>query len=168
MQSTLHILEYAMTMEKQGQQFYQKYQDEIEGERFRETFADLARVEEEHYFILKKAHEKLQERETLESITEELSGGDTIFENILQQEKAMLDPEADISLNDMAVLRMAYLVENDFVEFYRSVAEKTTSPQAKTLLSTLAEWENKHKDLFYREYRDLMEAKWGEQQFAPF
>ena len=120
MPSTLQILEYAMTMEKQGQQFYLKYKDEIEGQRFRETFENLAQVEEDHYHILEKAYEKLKERGNLEAGDVEMSGGDKIFEKVLQEEKAMLDPEADLSLNDIAILRMAYLVENDFVDFYNN------------------------------------------------
>jgi rubrerythrin len=86
----------------------------------------------------------------------------------MQEEKHMLDPEEDLSLNDIAIVRMAYLMENDFTDFYLSASEKTVAPAAKELLSTLANWEKAHRDLFQDEYRFLMEEKWGEQQFAPF
>jgi len=111
------IFEYAMTTEKQGQQFYLKYRDEIDGARFQEVFGNLAKVEEEHYQILKNEYEKLEKSGTLESLDVDLSGGDEIFERVLQEEKKMLDPEADLSLNDIAILRMAYLMENDFADF---------------------------------------------------
>lgn len=168
MESALKILEYAMTMEKQGQQFYLKYTNEIEGERFRKTFENLAKAEEEHYNIIKKAYEKLKEEGKLEASDVELSGGDKIFEKVLQEEKAMLDPEADLNLNDIAIMRMAYLVENDFTDFYKNAIERTSSPEVKELLATLSDWENTHRKMFYQEYRALMEAKWGKQQFAPF
>ncbi len=42
LKTILKILEYAMMMEKQGQQFYLTYKDEVEGERFQEIFASLA------------------------------------------------------------------------------------------------------------------------------
>ncbi len=41
MDTMLKILEYAMTMEKQGQQFYLKYKDEVEGERFQKSLKTL-------------------------------------------------------------------------------------------------------------------------------
>ena len=166
--TTLQILEYAMTMERQGQQFYLKYRDEIEGRRFREVFDNLAQVEAEHYEILNKEFEILKETGKLEEIDIQLSGGSAIFERIMQEEKHMLDPKQDLSLNDIAILRMAYLMENDFTNFYQSASEKTPSPAAKELLNTLASWEKAHCDLFHDEYRFLMQEKWGEQQFAPF
>lgn len=168
METTLQILEYAMTMERQGEQFYLKYRDEIEGKRFREVFENLAKVEAEHYDILKREFELLRETGRLEKVDIQLSGGSAIFEKIMQEEKHMLDPEEDLSLNDIAILRMAYLMENDFTDFYLSAAEKACSPAASDLLRTLASWEKAHRDLFQAEYRYLMEEKWGEQQFAPF
>ena len=168
MDNTLKILQYAMTMEKQGQQFYLKYKDEIEGKRFKETFENLAKVEEEHYHLLKEQYEIFKAHGKFEALDIQLDKGDKIFEKALKTEQSMLDPETDYSLNNMAILRMAYLIENDFAEFYRSAVEKTTSPEAKRLLSILAEWENNHRKMFYKDYQELMEANWGEQRFAPF
>ena len=168
MDTTLQILEYAMTMERQGQQFYLKYRDEIEGRRFKEVFENLARVEEEHYGLVKKEFELLKATGQLEKVDIRLSGGSAIFEKIMREEKHMLDPEEDLSLNDIAILRMAYLMENDFTDFYQNASEKTNSPAARELLSVLASWEKAHRDLFQDEYRQLMEEKWGIQQFAPF
>lgn len=168
METTLKILEYAMTMEKQGQQFYLKYKDEVEGERFQGTFASLAEVEEEHYNILKKQYEKMKQEGIIEALDVELSEGEEIFERVLQEEKAMKNPEADQSLNNMSILRMAYLIEKDFADFYKQAIEQTDSPEAKKLLSSLASWEEKHRQMFYDDYQELMQANWGEQGFAPF
>lgn len=168
MENTLKILEYAMAMEKQGQQFYLKYKDEVEGERFQGTFASLADVEEEHYNILKKQYEQIKHEGKIETLDVELSKGDEIFKRALQAEKAMKDPEADQSLNNMTILRMAYLIEKDFADFYKKAIEKTDSPEAKKLLTSLASWEEKHHQMFYDDYQELMRANWSEQRFAPF
>lgn len=168
MQTMLKILEYAMTMEKQGQQFYLKYQDAVEGERFQGIFASLAQVEEEHYALLKKQYDLMKQEGNLGTFESALSRGDEIFEQVLRQEQAMKDPEADQSLNNLAILRMAYLIEKDFADFYSKAAEQTDSPEAKKLLTSLAAWEEKHRQMFYDDYQELLEANWGEQGFAPF
>ncbi len=168
MQTILKILEYAMMMEKQGQQFYLTYKDEVEGERFQEIFASLARVEEEHYTLLKKQYDLMKQEGTLGTFDAELSQGAEIFERVLRQEQAMKDPEADQSLNNLAILRMAYLIEKDFADFYKKAVEQADSPEAKKLLTSLAAWEEKHRQMFYADYQELMEANWGEQGFAPF
>jgi rubrerythrin len=168
MENTIKILEYAMTMEKQGQQFYLKYKDEFKSEKAKRIFENLAKVEAEHYKILKQEYEAFVKGEKSEQFDVTLSGGDTIFEEAMKQEQDLMTPDSEAGLNELAIMRMAYLIENDFAEFYKHVAEQATSEDAKKLFSTLAHWENKHRELFYREYQDLMHANWGEQRFAPF
>ena len=44
---------------------------------------------------------------------------------------------------DLPVLRMAYLIEQDFVEFYEQAAQKTDG-EVRQVLETLAAWERRH------------------------
>ena len=170
MENTLKILEYAMTMERQGQQFYLKYKDEFKSKEAKRIFENLAKVEAKHYKILKQEYDAVVEKGKLTQadVDTALSGADAIFEETMQQEQDLMTPDSDAGLNELAIMRMAYLIENDFAEFYKHAAEQTASEDAKKLFSTLAHWENKHRELFYKEYRTLMEANWGEQRFAPF
>jgi rubrerythrin len=48
---------------------------------------------------------------------------------------------------DLPVLRMAYLIERDFVEFYEQAAQKTDG-EVRQVLETLAAWERRHAALF--------------------
>jgi rubrerythrin len=48
---------------------------------------------------------------------------------------------------DLPVLRMAYLIERDFAEFYETTASKTEG-EAKRALTMLANWERSHERLF--------------------
>ena len=48
---------------------------------------------------------------------------------------------------DLPVLRMAYLIERDFVEFYEQAAQKTDG-EVRQVLETLASWERRHAALF--------------------
>ena len=170
MEDTLKILEYAMTMEKQGQQFYLKYKDEFKSKEAKRIFENLAKVEAKHYKILKQEYDAVVEKGNLTQADVELalSGGESIFEEAMKQEQDLMTPDSDTGLNESVIMRMAYLIENDFAEFYKHAAEQTASEDAKKLFSTLAHWENKHRELFYKEYRTLMETNWDEQRFAPF
>ncbi len=80
----------------------------------------------------------------------------------------MMNPDTDHSLNNMAIMRMAYLIENDFAEFYKKASEKADSSEVKMLLSTLAEWENKHRELFYTAHQELIWKPTGANNTCSF
>jgi rubrerythrin len=65
---------------------------------------------------------------------------------------------------DMPVLRMAYLIERDFAEFYESAASKAEG-EARKVLDTLAYWERRHESLFREMHDKAFEAysdmPWG-------
>ncbi|WP_130808108.1 ferritin family protein [Senegalia massiliensis] len=169
MENILQILKYAMEMEKQGQRFYQKYKDEIEDKDVKKVFESLADVENDHYNILKKHYDGLSENNNWSSFDIELSSGSEIFENVFEEEKdKMTKRNLESSFSDMTIMRMAYLIENDFANYYREAITKTDNEQAKNLLKTLAEWENKHREYFYNEFKKYMQDSWFDQSFYPF
>ena len=49
---------------------------------------------------------------------------------------------------DLPVLRMAYLIERDFAEFYEQAAQRVEDEAAQKSLSMLAQWERGHEKLF--------------------
>jgi rubrerythrin len=65
---------------------------------------------------------------------------------------------------DLSVLRMAYLIERDFAEFYTQMASKV-SGDAREVLSMLAHWEQRHEQLFKRFHDQAFELysnmPWG-------
>ncbi len=65
---------------------------------------------------------------------------------------------------DVAILRMAYLIERDFAEFYETSADKAEG-EAKTALTALARWERGHERLFKelhdRVFQEYAEMPWG-------
>ncbi|RKD33911.1 ferritin family protein [Thermohalobacter berrensis] len=169
MTNILEILKYAMEMEKQGEIFYKKYKDEFESERAKRIFENLAKVEAEHYNILKKHYDMLSENKHWDEIEVDLEEGNKVFEKVLKEEKdKMTSGNLKSNLADLTIMRMAYLIENDFAEFYENAIEKVESPQARNLLKTLSEWEYNHRKLFYNEYKSLMEENWFDQKFYPF
>jgi len=61
-------------------------------------------------------------------------------------------------------LRMAYLIERDFAEFYESAASQAEG-EAKQVLSMLSQWERRHESLFKMYYEKAFEEysrmPWG-------
>lgn len=165
MKNTLNILEYAMNMEKKGQEFYITYKDKVSNPQIKELFESIADVENDHYNTLKKQYDYFFKNNSLNNIDFELSKGEELYGN-RSVEISSVNLEYDVS--DLPIVRMAYLLENDFALFYERAAEKVEDLKAKELLQKLAKWEVGHRESFYREYKKIMENTWFEQGFSPF
>ena len=69
---------------------------------------------------------------------------------------------------DLPVLRMAYLIERDFSEFYAQAASQAEG-EAKKTLDMLARWEAGHERLFKsmhdKAFQEYSGMPWGGRQF---
>lgn len=168
MKGPLEILEFAMNMEKQGQNFYKSFADKITNPVGKKLFESLAKEEERHFNILKDAYEGIKgtnnwpDLETIKNLED-----DNIFEIRKEAEKLSKD-NLESSSADISILRMAYLIENDFAEFYKRAIENTDDKQGIEMLKTLYKWEDEHRKVFYEEYDKAMKNNWFDQGFAPF
>jgi rubrerythrin len=65
---------------------------------------------------------------------------------------------------DLPILRMAYLIERDFTEFYEQAAKKAEG-EVRIVLETLAKWERRHAALFKqmhdRAFDEYAQMPWG-------
>jgi rubrerythrin len=65
---------------------------------------------------------------------------------------------------DLPVLRMAFLIERDFAEFYE-MAAKQAEGNAKEVLTMLATWERGHERLFKiyhdKAFEEYAQMPWG-------
>jgi len=168
MNSATEILKLAMSMERQGQRFYEGFVDQVENPVIKEIFLSLSKTEEEHYYILKNELDKLEAGGQW-SPTEQLKPTieRSLFDIRLEAEK--LNPEKlSISHSDISLLRMAYLIENDFAEYYKKAMDFTEDEAGKKILEMLYHWENEHRRVFYEEYKRAMEGYWFDQSFSPF
>lgn len=168
MNNPKEIIAFAMNMEKQGQKFYESFASQVTNPEAKKWFEILADTEKEHYEILEKQYKQLDQDGTwidLEGMAPE--NDPALFQQ--RKEAEEMDPsEQKYSLSDLSVLRMAYLIENDFAEYYRKAMDQMEDPDGKRMLNTLFEWENEHRRLFHDEYKKAMELNWFEQSFAPF
>lgn len=161
----VNAMKYAMQMELDGYKFFKEKADGFKSPATQELFNRFAEVEMDHYEYIKGHLERYLDTDKFELDEEFLKRNeDSIFEDRTKSEN--LDTtlvESDVP--DLTVLRMAYLIEKDFAEFYRSQVEKTQDEEVKKLFETLAKWEDTHEEIFKTEYirkRDeYMSLPWG-------
>jgi len=154
-----NILKFGMRMEKNAQDFYSFYANNLQDESLKKLFEEFVKIEEEHYKYLKNVLDSLNAPEPPISISW-----------VVDEQNKMVDPhilvdnskilEADFS--DLTILRLAYLIESDFAAFYKQAAEKVEDKNVKGLLLHLAKWEEEHEKFFKDRYHNLMKKEWEE------
>jgi rubrerythrin len=157
------IYEYALQRENEGKNFFETNAERMSHAAAAGIFRRLAAEEGKHI-------------EFIESLIEGLDSGDRADEGMtaelekagffLERAKAeMLDQTVMESMvPDLPILRMAYLIERDFSEFYEMAASKTEG-NAKEALTMLAKWERSHEQLFKALHDEIFEEyaamPWG-------
>ncbi len=158
------VIRYAMQMELDGSNFFKENAEKVRKETAKALFLKLAESEMEHYEFLKRHLDKYILGEDFE-IEDRIETMDPeIFEQ--RSEKEHVDEalkESDVP--DITILRMAYLIERDYKEFYEKAAEDADEPVIKELFETLAVWEAGHEIIFKEEYDRIMQEylslPWG-------
>lgn len=158
------ILKFSMRLERQGENFYTYYKDLVSNPDTRDLFEKLANIEREHYNILNRKLEAIDTDKDLKDISWVVDNNSfirhpSIFSN---QSEHLGEDVLDEEVSDLAILRMAYSIENDFAEFYALAAQEMADPEVKTFLETLAEWERGHRTMFYNQYKKLLKNNWNE------
>lgn len=156
-----NILKYAYEVEKRGEKLYIENAQEMKNEGARVVFEKLASMEAEHKRYIREFAVKV-------GVNLEVGEEDSIehFEKRFNE----VSPKSSLSsdLGDLAALRVAYLIEHDLSEFYRTAAAKADNEAAKKLLEDLAGWEDEHERMIREEYNEILEKSWGEAEYFPF
>ena len=166
MQNYESVLRYAMQMELDGHNFYMENKDKFIKTTSKKMFAELADIELEHYNYLKSLLKTYLETNTIKLDEEMLEKEEDldIFKTREDSEKLEYTLEQS-DIPDLTILRMAYLIERDYKEFYENVAENSQDEEIKKVFEQLAHWEAGHEKLFKAEYNRLMKEymnlPWG-------
>lgn len=160
MDKVRNILKFAMRMEKDAEDFYTYYMDKVQSESTRELFRELADIEKEHYSILKSKFDELGFAEPPLTISWVVDNNFAAKDPHILANNSDVAAENEGEVSDLNVLRMAYLIENDFAEFYTNAVKTVEDPEAKKFLSIMAEWETKHREMFYTRYQELLKKHW--------
>jgi rubrerythrin len=127
------------------------------------VFEKLADEEQKHIDFVQGLIDALQAEES----TALDKGAELEAEGFFSQraDSEMLDQTVIESMvPDLSVLRMAYLIERDFAEFYEMAAGRAEDKEARKSLEMLARWERGHEKLF----KDLHDKAFVEYAGMPW
>ncbi|KAF5071630.1 ferritin family protein [Proteiniclasticum sp. QWL-01] len=162
----INILKYALDMELAGHNFFKEKASQFTNPTTQAIFLNLAEVEQEHYNLIKKELDQYTANPEGFQVNEEVLKRDesTIFQQ-RQGSEALDTTLVESDVPDLTILRMAYLIERDFKEFYGEAQDMVEDENVKTLLKRLADWEQGHETLFRREYdrlkKEYLNLPWG-------
>jgi rubrerythrin len=156
------IYAYALQREREGKEFFQNNAGRMSHAAAAGVFRRLAQEEQRHIEFIQGLLSNLEESSAPLTEPVELAPGDLFS---ARAEAESLDQTVIESMvPDVTILRMAYLIERDFAEFYEMAAEKAEGP-ARTALTLLAKWERGHERLFKhlhdRVFEEYAEMPWG-------
>ncbi len=140
------IYEYALQREYEGKRFFETNAARLSHAAAVAAFNRLAAEEQKHIEFIQAQLTAMQSGKTADvafglelnrsGVFSQRAGTEFIDETVLE---AMVP--------DLPVLRMAYLIERDFTEFYEQAAQKTEG-EVRLVLEMLASWERRHAALF--------------------
>ena len=156
------IYEYALSREVEGKRFFQENASRLSHSAAVGAFNRLAEEEQRHIEFI-----QLQISLLDKPATEAPQPADQSKAGFFTQraESEALDQTVyEAMVPDLPVLRMAFLIERDFAEFYESSA-RNAEGQAKTVLESLAAWERNHERFFKHMHDRVLEQyeemPWG-------
>jgi rubrerythrin len=159
----LKIYQYALQREIEGKKFFEQNASRLSHAAAVDVFIRLAKEEEKHIFYIQAEINKILIKQQPGEILEAEAPGTGFFAQRAQTE--MIDQTtAEAMVPDLPVLRMAYLIERDFAEFYEQAASQVTG-QEKETLELLAAWERVHEGIFKnmhdQAFAQYAEMPWG-------
>jgi rubrerythrin len=154
------ILGYALEREYEGKRFFTENAGRLQNAAAAGAFKAIAAEEQKHIDFISAQIEAFKAGAPAE-IPELPKAG--FFADRADSE-SIQQVVSESMVADLPVLRMAYLIERDFAEFYAMAAAKAEG-QAKWLLELRARWESSHERLFKRMHDSLFEKyadmPWG-------
>ncbi len=140
------IYEYALQREHEGKRFFLQNAERLSHATAADIFRQLAAEEQKHIEFIQAQLEALDRGDTPSTQIGVALEQEGFFSR--RAESEMIDQAvAEAMVPDLPVLRMAYLIERDFAEFYEMAAGKAEG-EAQEVLQMLAEWERGHERLF--------------------
>jgi len=140
---TTKLLEYALEREYEGKRFFIENAARLQNAAAQGAFKAIAAEEQKHIDFI--AAQIAAQNAGVSAGQPELPKAGFFAERAENENIEQSVDEAMVA--DLPVLRMAYLIERDFAEFYSMAADKTEG-EVKKMLAMLARWESGHERLF--------------------
>jgi rubrerythrin len=145
----LKIYKYALQREIEGKRFFAENAARMSHGAAAGAFKNLAAEEQKHIDFVQSQIDQI-EKKVSPSLGNDLENEEFFSQRAISE---ILDRTVlEAMVPDLPVLRMAYLIERDFAEFYEKAAAQAEGG-AKQVLEKLAKWERDHESLF-KQYHD--------------
>jgi rubrerythrin len=160
----LKIYEYALQREREGRDFFRQNAARFQHAAVVGAFEKLAEEEERHIQFIQNLIDALETTGLGSLEVGEQMERSGFFSD--RAESELLDQTViEAMVPDLAVLRMAYLIERDFAEFYEMSSKQVKEETAQKSLAMLAKWERQHEKLFKtmhdRAFEQYASMPWG-------
>ena len=160
----IDIFSVAHQMELRGMEFYSAQCGNVKLPQIKEIFEHLVIMEKDHAEYLHRQIEKLERSETPE--LPEAGDKDNLFIERMTAQK-LDSAKLTSDLGDFSVVRMAYLIEKDFVVFYENSAGGQTDKVVKMTFEMLAAWERGHAEMLKKQLEGIIERNALDLGFYP-
>ena len=125
----IRILEYALEREHEGKRFFSENAERLQNAAAQSAFKAIAEEEQRHIEFISGQIAALRSGVEAESFEPPKTG----FFADRAESQDIVNAVAESMVADLPVLRMAYLIERDFAEFYRMAAGKSEGKARETL-----------------------------------
>ena len=150
------ILEYALTLEKDGYDFYCSASEKVTNPMGKKMLEWLATEETEHIKKLTEVLHLMKIEGKWACAEEGTQGRDTFrFKTLFSQAKEKVKALVPADVDDLKALEMAMKMENKGYAFYSDAAREIDDPAGKALLESLAKEESDHYDALHNTYTYL-------------
>ena len=140
------IFEYALQREFEGKRFFEENALHLKHAAAIDAFKKLAGEKQKHIEYINKQNALLNMGHSPDTELGETMENAGFFSARASSE--MIEQTvSEAMVADLPILRMAYLIERDFSEFYQYAAREA-EVEAKKVLEMLALWEHRHELLF--------------------
>jgi rubrerythrin len=160
------VLEYALQREYEGKAFFENNAERLSNAAATGAFKAIAKEEQRHIEFIQAQLDALDSKEAGKGTAQKPAPvlDETEFFANRADKEMIAQTVNEAMVADLPVLRMAYLIERDFSEFYHQAASKTEG-DAKLILDMLARWEAGHERLFKKMHDEAFEKyaemPWG-------
>jgi rubrerythrin len=158
------VFEYALQREHEGKAFFENNAERLSSAAAVGAFKAIAKEEQRHIEFIQAQINALDAKASSDEIPTAPNLDETEFFADRADREMIEQTVNEAMVADLPVLRMAYLIERDFAEFYSLAASKTEG-DAKIILEFLARWESGHERLFKKmhdeAFENYAEMPWG-------
>jgi len=156
------VLEYALQREYEGKAFFENNASRLSNAAATGAFKAIAREEQRHIeFIQAQIHTLDAKESGQQTAAQPVPDLDETQFFANRADKELIEQTVNEAMvADLPVLRMAYLIERDFSEFYHQAASNAEG-DAKVVLDMLARWEAGHERLFKKMHDEAFEQYAG-------